>query len=101
MDVSRRDFLKAGSAAAASLLLPAGTVAAAGATAFALHKRVGEAASICPYCSVGCGVIVATDAQGHIINTEGDPDNIHNRGTLDAKPLAIPQLANSATRLRT
>ncbi len=100
MDLSRRDFLKVGAISAGSLLLPAGTAAAASAAKFPLHKRVGEAASICPYCSVGCGVIIATDAQGHIVNTEGDPDNIHNRGALDPKPLAIPQLGNSPSRLQ-
>ncbi len=99
MEVSRRDFLKVGSAAVGSLLLPTGAAAASPAS-FPLHKRIGEAASICPYCSVGCGVIVTTDADGHVINTEGDPDNIHNRGTLDPKPLAIPQLANSPNRLQ-
>ncbi len=100
MDISRRDFLKVGSVAAGSLLLPVGAAAAASAATFPLHKRVGEAASICPYCSVGCGVIVATDAQGHIVNAEGDPDNLHNRGSLDSKAMAIPQLANSANRLQ-
>jgi len=100
MNISRRDFLKVGSVAAGSLLLPVGA-AAASTAAFPLHKRVGEATSVCPYCSVGCGVLIATDAQGHIINTEGDPDNIHNRGTLDPKSLTIPQLSNDPKRLRT
>lgn len=101
MEVSRRDFIKMSGVTAGSLLLPGGTAAAATAANFPLHKRVGEAASLCPYCSVGCGVIIATDAQGHILNTEGDPDNIHNRGVLDPKPLAIPQLANDPKRLKT
>ena len=100
MDISRRDFLKVGSVAAGSLLLPVGAAAAASAATFPLHKRVGEAASICPYCSVGCGLVIATDAQGHIVNAEGDPDNIHNRGALDSKAMAVPQLANSPARLQ-
>ncbi len=100
MDLSRRDFLKVGSAAVGTLLLPATLAGAASPSAFPLHKRVGETATICPYCSVGCGVIVATDSTGHILNVEGDPDNLHNRGTLDSKPLAIPQLANSPNRLQ-
>ena len=101
MDISRRDFLKLGSVAAGSLLFPIGTAAAASAATFPLHKRVGEATSVCPYCSVGCGVLIATDAQGHIINTEGDPDNIHNRGALDPKSVSITQLANDPKRLKT
>ena len=82
MTISRRDFLKLGGAAAAGLLLPLDVAAAAGGSRFPLHKRVGEAASVCPYCSVGCGLLLATDAQGHVTNCEGDPDNIHNRGAL-------------------
>jgi len=101
MFVTRRDFLKITGAAMGSQLLPAGAAAAAGGQAYSLHKRVGEATSVCPYCSVGCGVLIATDAQGHIINTEGDPDNIHNRGVLCSKSLAITQLANDPKRLKT
>ena len=99
MNISRRDFLKLTGATVGSLLLPVGAAAAASSAAFPLHKRVGEAASVCPYCSVGCGVVVATDAQGHIINTEGDPDNIHNRGTLDSKSLTLSQLSTDPKRL--
>lgn len=99
MEISRRDFLKIGGATAGSLLLPLG-VAAADASSFPLHKRFGEAASICPYCSVGCGIVVATDGQGRIINTEGDPDNIHNRGALDPKGVSVTQLNTDATRAK-
>ena len=101
MDISRRDFLKVGSVAAGSLLLPVGTAAAASAATFPLHKRVGETTSVCPYCSVGCGVLIATDAQGRIINCEGDPDNIHNRGALDPKSVSIPEFGNDPKRLKT
>lgn len=101
MEITRRDFLKLGSATIGTLLLPPSSAAAAGGR-FPLHKNLlREAPSICPYCSVGCGVLVATDAQGHIINTEGDPDNIHNRGALDPKSLTITQLGNDPKRLRT
>lgn len=100
MDFSRRDFLKVGGVAAGSLLLPTGAAAASSAAKFTMHKRIGEAPSICPYCSVGCGVIVATDAQGRIVNTEGDPDNIHNRGALDPKGVSVTQLANAPNRLQ-
>ncbi|MBI3915003.1 MAG: twin-arginine translocation signal domain-containing protein [Chloroflexi bacterium] len=100
MDISRRDFLKLGGATAGSLLLPVGTAAAATAATFPLHKRVGEAASVCPYCSVGCGVLIATDAQGRIINTEGDPDNIHNRGALDPKSVSLTEFGNDPKRLK-
>ncbi len=99
MDMNRRDFLKSG--VAGSVLLPSVADAEAQAERFPLHKKVMEGRSVCPYCSVGCGVIIATDAAGHVVNAEGDPDHPINRGGLDPKSLAIPQLCESPGRLRT
>jgi len=64
-----------------------------------LRKKIGESYTICPFCSVGCGLIIATDEEGHITNSEGDPDHIVNRGALDPKSVAIRQLSNSPRRL--
>jgi len=100
MKLSRRDFLKLSGATTGSLLLPTGgALAASGTSAFPLHKEVSEAATICPYCSVGCGLLIATDESGHIINSEGDPDHIMNRGALDPKSIAVRQLSTSSLRL--
>jgi formate dehydrogenase major subunit len=66
---------------------------------FPLHKPVKESATICPYCSCGCGLLIATDDHGHIVNSEGDPDHIINRGALDPKSIAVRQLSNSPNRL--
>ena len=100
MDLKRREFLTIG--AAGSLLLPAGAEAQADGKRFPLHKSVvTQRPSICPYCSVGCGVIVATDAEGHVVNVEGDAEHPINRGALDPKSVAIPQLCESPLRLRT
>lgn len=103
MELSRRQFLKATGATAGGLFLPATFVAgaaAATAAAFPLHKPVGEAATICPYCSCGCGLLIATGADGHIINSEGDPDNPQNRGALDPKSISVRSLSQSQRRLR-
>lgn len=101
MNLTRRQFLRASAVATGSLLLPAGAAVAAGGAAFPLHKKVGEAATICPYCSCGCGLIIATDEKGHISNVEGDPENPINRGALDPKSVAVRQLSNSPLRLGT
>jgi anaerobic selenocysteine-containing dehydrogenase len=103
MDLSRRDFLKLSGASAGGLFLPASfaaSAAAAAAMAFPLHKPIGEAATICPYCSCGCGLLIATGADGHIINSEGDPDNINNRGALDPKSISVRSLSQSDRRLK-
>jgi formate dehydrogenase major subunit len=96
---TRRSFLGFTGAAAGSVLLPPPSAAAAAERRYPLHKRVGEAKTICPYCSVGCGLLIATDDHGHITNAEGDPDHIINRGALDPKSVAVPQLSNSPLRM--
>jgi anaerobic selenocysteine-containing dehydrogenase len=98
--LSRRHFLVLCAATNAGLLLPSGSAAAEGIGDFPLHKPIGEGHTICPYCSCGCGLVIATDEHGHVINAEGDPDHITNRGALDPKSISVPQLSNSPLRLK-
>lgn len=101
MEVTRRNFLKGSGLTAGSILLPSGyAAAAAAAKTFPLHKPIKEAATICPYCSCGCGLLIATGPDGHIINAEGDPDNPQNRGALDPKSVSVRELSNSPLRLK-
>lgn len=103
MNLSRRQFIKFSGASVGGLFLPAGfaaTAAAATDILFPMHKPVGEAATICPYCSCGCGLLIATGPDGHIINSEGDPDNISNRGALDPKSISARTLSQSEMRLK-
>jgi formate dehydrogenase major subunit len=94
--------MKLSGASVGGLFLPASfavTAAAAAETMFSLHKPIGEAATICPYCSCGCGLLIATGPDGHIINSEGDPDNINNRGALDPKSISVRSMSQSDRRL--
>lgn len=102
MKINRREFLQLMGTTAGALLLPSDLALASEQTGtyFPLHKMVGEAATICPYCSCGCGLLIATGPDGHIINSEGDPDNINNRGALDPKSISVRQLSQSDLRLR-
>ena len=90
--ISRRQFVKLAGAASGSLLLPSGSARAAeGRLRHPLHKAVGETQSICPFCGVGCGLIVA--AQGsRVVNIEGDPDHPINQGSLCSKGMSTAQL---------
>jgi formate dehydrogenase major subunit len=91
MNVSRREFLKLSGATAGGLLLPGGAALAAQ-PRFPLHKPVGETPTICCFCAVGCGAIVASGPDGKVVNVEGDPDHPVNRGTLCSKGAALTQL---------
>jgi len=68
--------------------------------------RTTETRNTCPYCSVGCGVILyslgdkAKNARSEIIHVEGDPDHPVNRGTLCPKGSALLDFVHSPGRLR-
>ncbi len=102
MELSRRDFLKVSGAGVGSLFavagLPGATQAAGEDKTFRLHKRISETWSICPYCAVGCGIILASQ-DGRVTNCEGDPDHPINKGSLDPKSVATAQLVNNPKRL--
>ena len=58
---------------------------------------VKEVPSVCPYCAVGCGMLVGVK-DGQLINIEGNPDSPINRGTLCPKGAASFQLAVNPLR---
>lgn len=62
--------------------------------------NVREVPSVCPYCAVGCGQLVAV-RDGKIINIEGNPDSPINRGTLCPKGAATFQLVVNPLRATT
>jgi formate dehydrogenase major subunit len=58
-----------------------------------------ESTTICPYCGVGCGLIVSA-REGKVINIEGDPDHPINEGSLCSKGSALFQVAVNERRLQ-
>ena len=99
MGVSRRDFLKL---SGSTVLIATLGVNLDPAKAYAQGLRIKNAkqtTTICPYCSVGCGLIVYAE-NGKVINTEGDPDHPINEGTLCSKGASVMQLANNETRVK-
>ena len=57
-----------------------------------------DTTSICPYCGVGCGLLVSSQ-DGKIINIEGDPDHPINEGSLCSKGGSVYQVAHNERRL--
>ena len=105
MELSRREFLKlsgtgAGGMAVFSLMKPKVGRADTLPGAIPLHKKIGETTTICPYCGVGCGFLVASE-NGVLVNLEGDPEHPINQGSACAKGGAQFQLsAHNPRRLR-
>src|SRR5512144_349304 len=98
MRISRRELfrLSGAGAAAAALGLDLAPVAA---RADALPIRFArENTTICPYCSVGCGMIVHT-LNGTVINIEGDPDHPVSEGALCPKGSSAIQIRDNAARV--
>ncbi|GAG02456.1 unnamed protein product, partial [marine sediment metagenome] len=57
-----------------------------------------QVTTICPYCGVGCGMIVST-SNGKVINIEGAPDHPTNEGALCSKGSTLYQVVNNDRRL--
>ena len=98
MTVSRRDFFKLSGTglAAAAFGFSLAPVEAKAADLPILYAK--QTTSICPYCGVGCGLIVHSQ-RGEIINVEGDPDHPINEGALCPKGASVYQLRDNKARL--
>ena len=98
MRLSRRDFLKLSGTtvtATASGLTPR-DAAARGPENRVRGARVSR--TVCPYCAVGCGMLVHT-MDGRVVNIEGDTDHPINRGSLCSKGASLIQVVNNPKRL--
>ena len=99
MGVSRRNFLK-GSCLAAGTVALTGTASKADVDSPELRiKGLQTSTTVCPYCAVGCGMIVHRK-NGKIVNIEGDPEHPINQGSLCSKGSALFQVANNELRLK-
>ena len=109
MDMNRRQFFRvSGAGLLGSSLAALGyspTAALAETRNFKL-ARTTETRNTCPYCSVGCGVIMyslgdkAKNVTTNIVHIEGDPDHPVNRGTLCPKGAGLLDFVHSSNRLK-
>jgi formate dehydrogenase major subunit len=98
MNVSRRTFIKATLTGGSAVSAFGFNLAPVRAQTQGLKiARTSETRSICPYCSVSCGVIIHTlgdkskNAVAQVVHVEGDPDHPINRGTLCPKGASLEQ----------
>ena len=98
MGVTRRNFLKGSGLAAAGLAVSGKPARAGGDSPELRTKGLQTSTTVCPYCAVGCGMIVHTK-NGKIVNIEGDPEHPINQGALCSKGSALFQVANNERRL--
>ncbi|MBI3320529.1 MAG: molybdopterin-dependent oxidoreductase [Candidatus Omnitrophica bacterium] len=54
--------------------------------------------SVCPYCGVGCGVLVGSK-EGRVLKVRGDPNHPANFGLLCGKGATLPQMVHTPDRL--
>jgi formate dehydrogenase major subunit len=101
MAITRRDFLKSTAVAGAALYLGIFDLAPVKAYADTYPPVwTSEAFNICPYCGVGCGMIIGSNAAGQITYVQGDPENPHNLGSLCSKGQNAGQLNHIAGYVR-
>jgi formate dehydrogenase major subunit len=103
--LSRRQFLRRSGHAAAGTAL--GNLVALGRDPQQIRtatvpldwkiERTRAVPSICPYCAVGCSLLLH-GRDGQLINVEGNPDSPVNRGTLCPKGAASYQLTVNPNR---
>jgi formate dehydrogenase major subunit len=109
MDVTRRGFMKLSATAVGATSLTA--LGFSEKDAFAEVRtfklaHTSETRNTCPYCAVGCGVIMyglgdrAKNARTEIVHIEGDPDHPVNRGTLCPKGASLLDFVHSPQRLK-
>ncbi len=106
--MTRRQFLRVtGATIAGSSIALLGFAPASALAEVRQYKlaRSTETRNTCPYCSVGCGILMyglgdgAKNAKASIIHIEGDADHPVNRGTLCPKGASLIDFIHSENRL--
>lgn len=106
MQPTRRDFLKVTTIGGVAASVLGFDLSPAYAAVRELKiARTTETRSICPYCSVSCGVIIHTSGDRSrnviptVVHVEGDADHPINRGALCPKGITLKQTIVNDRRL--
>jgi formate dehydrogenase major subunit len=91
MEPTRRRFFQIGTGGVVATVLGFNVSKAYAQSRELKIARTTETRSLCPYCAVGCGIIIHTlgdkakNVTAQVVHVEGDPDHPTNRGTLCPK----------------
>ena len=105
MELSRRRFFQA---SATALVTTAFGFDLARAQARAKELKIArttQTTSVCPYCAVGCSVVIHTlgdrakNVKPTVVHIEGDTESPINRGTLCSKGISLKQYVVNDRRL--
>ena len=105
VELTRRGFLKAGAATITATAFGFDLKPALARARELKISRTTQTHSVCPYCAVGCGVVIHTlgdrakNVKASVVHVEGDPDNPINRGTLCSKGITLKRFILSDRRL--
>ncbi|OQX19498.1 MAG: formate dehydrogenase [Desulfobulbaceae bacterium A2] len=99
MLMNRRDFMRSAGAASTVGIFGINMAPVAAYAKPLRTQHTKETNTVCPYCSVGCGIIVHT-INGKPVYTEGDASSPLNKGSLCSKGSAVLQLYTSKERLK-
>jgi formate dehydrogenase major subunit len=101
MEMKRRSFLAlAGAVGTGGMLKSFFGIDLAASAAYAGSRppvRGKVTTTICPFCSVGCGMLVTT-VDGKVVDLSGDPDHPINEAAMCSKGAAVSQIWNSDQR---
>ncbi len=105
MELSRRQFFQASATALATTAFGFDLSEAAARAKELKIARTTQTQSVCPYCAVGCGVVIhtlgdrASNVKPTVVHIEGDTDSPINQGTLCSKGISLKQYVVNDRRL--
>ncbi len=105
MALSRRQFFQTSATALATTAFGFDLSAAASRAKELKIARTTQTQSVCPYCAVGCGVVIhtlgdrASNVKPTVVHIEGDTDSPINQGTLCSKGISLKQYVVNDRRL--
>jgi len=105
IDVSRRSFIQTSATAFLATTFGFDLRPAAAAARELKIQRTTETSSVCPYCAVGCSVVIHTlgdraqNVKPTVVHVEGDPESPINRGTLCSKGISLKEFIVNERRL--